>query len=79
MRLMHWSLAIGKRGLMRVHSVLSQISLCSPHWLIRDDTFYLTGFFSKQRLFSNKTFEKVLSILSQYSLHRLIWDDTLLT
>ena len=40
------SRALRKLGIMHVRKVLSQISLCSPHRLIRDDTFRFYGIFS---------------------------------
>ena len=39
------SLALRKWGLMHVRKVPSQISLYSPHRLIRDDTFHYNGIF----------------------------------
>ncbi|KAH3889499.1 hypothetical protein DPMN_013556 [Dreissena polymorpha] len=43
-------LVLRKLGLMHVRKVSSQISLCSPHRLIRDDTFRLNLFFGKEGL-----------------------------
>ena len=43
-----------KLGLMHVRKVSSQISLCSPHRLIRDDTFRLNWIFAKKRLHLNE-------------------------
>ncbi|KAH3841716.1 hypothetical protein DPMN_115190 [Dreissena polymorpha] len=41
----HLSRVLRKLGLMHVRKKLSQISLCSPHRLIRDDTFRVYGIF----------------------------------
>jgi hypothetical protein len=61
-------MSLRKLDIMHVRKVSSQISLCSPHRLIRDDTFRLNWIFSKKRLHFNENL-----------LHRLIWDDTLRT
>ncbi|KAH3857003.1 hypothetical protein DPMN_099600 [Dreissena polymorpha] len=44
------SLVLRKLGLMHVRKVSSEISLCSPHRLFRDDTFRLNLIFSKEGL-----------------------------
>ena len=67
--------ALRKRGLNHVRKVSSQISLCSLHRLIKDNTFRLNLIIAK----------KILSLNTKYNtsvkcracrLHRLIWDDT---
>ena len=40
------------RGLMHVRKVSSQISLCSPHRLIRDEPFRFCGIFRSQKVSS---------------------------
>jgi hypothetical protein len=45
-------------GKMPVRKVSSPISLCSPHRLIRDDTFRLNWIFAKKRHHLNKIFHK---------------------
>ena len=73
------SLALSQWGLMHLRKVLSQISLCSPnqgwHFLFKLD------FCLKETLFEWKiSFKrKVSSLISLSRLHRLFWDDTLLT
>ena len=47
-----------KLGIMHERKVSSQISLCSPYRLIRDDSFRLNWIFAKKRDFSNETFHK---------------------
>ena len=47
-----------KLGIMHVRKVSSQISLCSPHRLIRDDTFRLNWIFAKKRHHLNEKFHK---------------------
>ena len=65
---------------MHVRKVSSQISLCSPHRLIQDDTFRLNWIFAKKRHHVNEKFhkkQKLSSMISLCRLHRLIWDDNL--
>ena len=45
MHMAHWSSAVGKWVWMHVRKEFSQISLCSPSRLIRNDTFRLYGTF----------------------------------
>ena len=47
-----------KLGIMLVRKVSSQISLCSPHRLIRVDTFRLNLIFAKMRHYLNEKFHK---------------------
>ena len=54
---------------MHVRKVSSQISLCSPHKLIMDDTFHFWSGFMHVR--------EVLSEISLCSQHRLNKEDTL--
>ena len=44
------SLVLGKRGLFRVRKLMSQISLCNMHMLIKDDTFRLNWIVAKKAL-----------------------------
>ena len=47
-----------KMGIMHVRKGSSQISLCSPHRLIRDDTFRLNWIFAKKKHQFNEKFNK---------------------
>ena len=66
---------------MPVCKVLSQISLCSPHRLIVEDTLTLNKIFGNKGLPLNEKYHKsgVFFQISLCRLHRLIWDDTLRT
>ena len=71
-----------KLGIMHVRKVSSQISLCSPHRLIRDDTFRLNWIYAKKRQHLNEKIpwtRKLSSLISLCALHRLIWFDNLRT
>ena len=71
-----------KLGIMLVLKLSSQISLCSPHRLIRDNNFRFYGIFCWNDVSSwrkSTLGEKVLSRISLCGLHRLIWNDTLRT
>ena len=69
------SLAQGKLGLMHVCKVSSQISLCSLHSLIRDDTFRFFGFFRFNSLFLDGKCHPWLAHanLGQRFTHMLTW------
>ena len=71
--------ALWKGGLMHMRQVLSQISLCSPHRFIRENTFCFNNIFRLKKVFFAKIKfrPKVASLISLCRLHRLIWDDTL--
>jgi hypothetical protein len=47
-----------KLGLIYVRKLPPQISLCSPHRLIRDNTFRLNWIFAKKRLSLNEKYNK---------------------
>ena len=69
-----------KLGIMHVRKVSSQISLCSSHKVIKDDTFCLNWIFAKKRLHLKENchfVRKVSSLISLCKMDRLIWDKTL--
>ena len=86
---LHLDYALWKYGSMHARKVLSQISWCSLHRLIRDDTFLFNGIcqsflFAKiecQSFFFAKIElrQKVSFLISLCRLHMLISDDTLRT
>ena len=61
---------------MHACNVLSHISLCNVHRLIRDDSFHLNLIFANKRLTLNQKLYKS-GVISLCRLHRIIWDDTL--
>ncbi len=79
----HMSRVMRKLDIMNVRIVSFQISLCSPHRLIRDESFRPNWIFAKKRHHLNEKFHKKKwkssSLISLCGLHRLIWDDNLRT
>ena len=57
------SRVLRKLGIMQVRKVSSQISLCRPNRLIRDDTFRLNWIFAKERLPLNENIIQSESIV----------------
>ena len=71
-----WPVLSENGCLMPVRKVSSQISLCSPHKLIRDDTFRFYVIFCYKKVSSKQKYseceKKVWSLISLCGLHRLI-------